>query len=127
LKSDAKLFGFNTGRASIPATAQGRAKVEVIDHGTPLRFRVKLAGVNNLLMAHIHIAPDPVEITEPAGPIAYWFTGGPLPVTNLTEQVDQIHPRLAVAWHAPAFHPGEPNRCNYTLACAASRTQIGNM
>lgn len=49
---------------------------------------MKLAGVNNLLMAHIHIAPDPVEITEPAGPIAYWFTGGPLPVTNLTEQVN---------------------------------------
>jgi hypothetical protein len=39
-------------------------------------------------MAHIHISPVPVEVTDPAGPIAYWFTGGPPPGTNLTERVN---------------------------------------
>jgi len=60
----------------------------VIDDGTALNFRVKVEGIDNLLMAHIHISPVPVEITDPAGPIAYWFTGGPPPGTNLTERVD---------------------------------------
>ena len=88
IKFDAKLSGFNAGGAPVPTTAQGQATVEVVDGGTALNFRVKVAGINNLLMAHIHIAPAPVELTDPAGPIAYWFTGGPPPVTNLTERVN---------------------------------------
>lgn len=88
MKFDTKLVGFNAGGAAIPTTAQGRAKVEVIDDGTAVNFSVKVAGIDNLLMAHIHIAAAPVELTDPAGPIAYWFTGGPPPVTNLTERVN---------------------------------------
>ena len=39
-------------------------------------------------MAHIHVAPEPVEVTDPAGPVAFWFTGGPPPGTTLTERVN---------------------------------------
>lgn len=88
MKFSAQLDGFNAGGAPIPTNAQGRAVAEVIDDGTAVNFRVKVAGIDNLLMAHIHIAPAPVEVTEPAGPIAYWFTGGPPPGANLTERVN---------------------------------------
>lgn len=88
MKFDAKLFGFNAGGAPIHTNAQGRAKVEVIDDGTALSFRVKVAGIDNLLMAHIHIAPAPVDLTDPAGPVAFWFTGGPPPGTTLTETLN---------------------------------------
>ena len=81
MKFSAQLDGFNAGGAPIPTNAQGRAVVEVIDDGTAVNFRVKVAGIDNLLMAHIHIAPAPVMLTDPAGPIAYWFTGGPPPGT----------------------------------------------
>ena len=76
---DAKLFGFNAGGAAVATNAQGRASVEVIDDGTAIKFKVNVAGIDNLLMAHIHVAPAPVQLTDPAGPIAFWFTGGPPP------------------------------------------------
>ena len=88
MKFDAKLFGFNAGGAPIPTNAQGQARVEVIDDGTALKFRVNVAGIDNLLMAHIHISPVPVDLTDPAGPVAFWFTGGPPPGANLTETVN---------------------------------------
>ena len=88
IRFKADLEGFNAGGVPIPTRAQGQAKVEVIDDGTALSFRVNVAGIDNLLMAHIHIAPEPVVITDPAGPIAYWFTGGPPPGDNLTERVN---------------------------------------
>jgi hypothetical protein len=88
VKFRAQLEGFNAGGAPISTDAQGRAVIEVIDEGSALNFRVKVAGIDNLLMAHIHIAPVPVVITDPAGPIAYWFTGGPPPGANLTERVN---------------------------------------
>ena len=53
-----------------------------------MNFRAIVAGIENLLMAHIHISPVPVTNTDRAGPIAYWFTGGPPPVANLTERVN---------------------------------------
>lgn len=88
MRFKAQLEGFNAGGVPIPTNATGNARVEVIDDGTALAFRVIVAGIDNLLMAHIHVAPEPVELTDPAGPIAYWFTGGPPPGTNLTERVN---------------------------------------
>lgn len=84
----AKLQGFNASGAQIATNATGEAKVEIIDGGSALAFRVNVAGINNLLMAHIHIAPAPVNETDPAGPIAFWFVGGPPPGTTLTETVN---------------------------------------
>ena len=71
-KFDAHLEGFNAGGVPVVTNAQGRAKVEVIDGGTALEFKVNVAGIDNLLRAHIHIAPMPVAITDPAGPVAFW-------------------------------------------------------
>jgi hypothetical protein len=95
MRFKANLEGFNAGGMPIPTNATGNARVEVIDDGTALEFRVIVAGIDNLLMAHIHIAPAPVALTDPAGPIAYWFTGGPPPAApdgssgdNLTERVN---------------------------------------
>ena len=49
---------------------------------------MNVAGIDNLLMAHIHIAPAPAQLTESAGPIAFWFTGGPPPGSVNTETVN---------------------------------------
>lgn len=88
IRFEAELVGFNAGGVPIATNASGEARVDVIDDGTALNFRVKVEGINNLLMAHIHIAPEPVALTDPAGPVAYWFTGGPPPGANLTVEVD---------------------------------------
>jgi len=88
IRFKAQLEGFNAAGAPIPTRATGQAQVEVVDGGTALSFRVNVAGIENLLMAHIHIAPEPVDITDPAGPVAFWFTGGPPPGTTLTERLN---------------------------------------
>ncbi len=84
----AKLDGFDAAGAQIATNATGNAHVEVIDGGTALEFRINVAGINNLLMAHIHISPVPVNETDPAGPVAFWFVGGPPPGTTVTERVN---------------------------------------
>jgi len=88
IRFDARLEGFNAAGAPIPTRAKGHARVEVIDDGTALAFNVKVSGIDNLLMAHIHISPNPVAITDPAGPVGYWFVGGPPPGTTLTETLN---------------------------------------
>lgn len=84
----AQLEGFNAAGAPIPTAATGQARVEVIDDDTALTFRVNVEGIKNLLMAHIHVAPAPVMLTDPAGPVAVWFTGGPPPGTVVRETVN---------------------------------------
>jgi hypothetical protein len=86
----AQLDGFNAGGAPIPTNATGNARVEVIDEGTALQFSLNVAGIDNLLMAHIHVAPEPVEVSDPAGPVAYWFVGGPPPNQTVTERVNGV-------------------------------------
>ncbi len=88
MRFDTKLFGFNAGGAAVATNAQGHASVEVIDGGTAIKFKVNVAGIDNLLMAHIHVASEPVALTDPAGPVAFWFTGGPPPGTTNTETVN---------------------------------------
>ncbi|MDH3413337.1 MAG: CHRD domain-containing protein [Gammaproteobacteria bacterium] len=100
LRLEAKLVGFNAGGAPIDTMAQGHAKVEIIDDESAIKFRVKVAAIDNLLMAHFHVSSTPVELTDPAGPLAYWFTGGPPPGNNppggprtgdnLTERVNGV-------------------------------------
>ena len=91
----AHLAGFNAGGAPIATNATGEARVEIIDGGSAVEFQVNVAGIENLLMAHIHISSTPVQITDPAGPIAYWFLGGPPPGDVVRERVDG---RLAVGF-----------------------------
>lgn len=90
MRFQAQLAGFNAGGQPVNTAATGHARVEVIDDGTALEFRVNVTGINNLLMAHIHIfpGPDPVSLLGPAGPPVYWFNGGPNPESILTETVN---------------------------------------
>jgi hypothetical protein len=88
IRFKAHLEGFNAGGAPVDTRATGQAQVEVIDDGTALAFRVNVAGIENLLMAHIHISPVPVEVTDPAGPVGYWFVGGPPPADVVRERVN---------------------------------------
>ena len=88
MRFKAHLEGFNAAGVPVSTTATGQASVEVIDGGTALAFRVNVAGIDNLLMAHIHVAPNPVMVTDPAGPVAFWFTGGPPPGSTVTETVN---------------------------------------
>ena len=82
------LEPFNAGGAPVMTNATGQAHAEVIDEGTAVAFRINVAGIRNLLMAHIHVSDVPVGNTDPAGPIAYWFTGGPPPGDVVTERVN---------------------------------------
>ena len=87
MRFKAHLEGFDLNGNPVATNAKGMARVEVIDDGTALSFRVNVAGIKNLWMAHIHIADTPVEVTDLAGPVAFWFTGGPPPETTLSERV----------------------------------------
>ena len=92
LRFDAVLEGFNAGGNPVQTNATGQARVEIIDDGTAVYFQIEVSNIRNLLMAHIHVSADPnvplpVPLTEPAGPIAYWFTGGPTPSTTVTETI----------------------------------------
>jgi hypothetical protein len=67
------LEGFNAAGHQVATNATGQAKFEVIDDGTAIQYSINVAGIENLWMAHIHVAPEPVDLTDPAGPIAFWF------------------------------------------------------
>ncbi len=69
----AHLDGFNAAGRPVATNAAGQAQFEVIDGGTAVRYRINVAGIENAWMAHIHVAPAPVTVTDPAGPIAFWF------------------------------------------------------
>lgn len=84
----AQLFGFDLMGNPVETNAVGHAVVEVIDNGTALSFRVQVAGIENLLMAHIHVADAPVQITDVAGPIAFWFTADAPQGATLTERIN---------------------------------------
>ncbi len=88
MRFKAQLEGFNAAGAPIATAATGQAQVEIIDNGSALAFRVNVEGIDNLLMAHIHVAPSPVMLTDPAGPVAVWFTGGPPPGSVLSATVN---------------------------------------
>ena len=86
----AHLKGFNLSGAPVPTNATGQANFWVIDGGTAVRYRVNVTGIENLWMAHIHVAPAPVSITDPAGPIAFWFiptTPPGAPASNVQDRV----------------------------------------
>lgn len=84
----AQLEGFDLTGAPVATAATGEAKVEVIDDGSALAFRVNIENFDNLLMAHIHVANEPVMVTDPSGPPVYWFNGGPPPGSTLAETVN---------------------------------------
>ena len=84
----APLAGFNAGGATVNTAATGHAKVEVIDGGTALEFRVNVSGINNLWMAHIHVAPQRAVLTENAGPIAFWIASARPPGSVLSETLN---------------------------------------
>ena len=106
----AHLQGFNAAGAAVATNATGEAQVDVIDGGTAIKFRVNVAGIRNLWMAHIHVSPSPVSVTSPAGPPAFWFTGGPPPQATLSETVNG---RLAEGFiitssDVVSWNPGDP-------------------
>ena len=72
---DAQLSGFNAGGAVVDTNAAGVAKVEIIDDDTAIYYQINVAGIDGAFMAHIHVAPEPVTLTDPAGPVVVWFFG----------------------------------------------------
>ena len=73
IRFKAHLEGFNAAGVPVDTKAKGQAKFEVIDGGTAIKYSIKVSGIENLWMAHIHVANEPVDITDPAGPIVFWF------------------------------------------------------
>lgn len=84
----AQLQGFDLTGAPVATAATGEAKVDIIDDGSALEFRVNVANLDNLLMAHIHIADGPVMVTDFSGPPVYWFNGGPPPKDTIAETIN---------------------------------------
>jgi len=91
LRFDAHLEGYNLAGVPVPTSATGQARVEVVDGGTALYFQIEVAGLRNVLMAHFHVnttSPAPIQLTDPAGPIAFWITGGPPAAETVTETIN---------------------------------------
>ena len=88
LRFKAQLEGFDLNGAPVATAATGQARVEVVDDGSALAFRINVENLDNLLMAHIHVANGPVMLTEFSGPPVYWFNGGPPPGDTLAETVN---------------------------------------
>ncbi len=88
MRFKAQLEGFDLTGAPVATAATGQARLEVIDDGSALAFRVNIENFDNLLMAHIHVADGPVMLTDPSGPPVYWFNGGPPPGDTLAEKVN---------------------------------------
>jgi len=87
---DAQLSGFNAAGAVVDTNATGVAKVEIVDDGTAIYYQINVAGLDGAFMAHIHVAPAPVQLIDPAGPPVFWFFGGPPPalVDNISEPIN---------------------------------------
>jgi len=137
MRFKAQLEGFDLTGAPVATIATGQARVDVIDDGSALAFRVNVENFDNLLMAHIHVADGPVMLTDPSGPPVYWFNGGPPPggtlakmvsgrlaqgyiftagqlnsprpdITTVEELIDAIHQgRASVIVHSSDFPKGE--------------------
>lgn len=87
----AHLVGGDLAGNPIATNATGEARFEVTDNGTAIRFHLEVAGIDNLFMAHIHVAPKgPVAPNQPVGPIAFWFvpTTPGTPNSNVAGRVD---------------------------------------
>ena len=91
MRFDAVLEGFNLAGEPVQTNAAGQARVEIIDDGTAVFFQIEVSNIRNLLMAHIHVNPNdvplPLPLTAPAGPVVYWFTGGPPNGTTVRETI----------------------------------------
>lgn len=60
-----------TGDAEVPAVATnatGQAKVQISPDGSELSYRVNVANIHDVLMAHLHVAPAGVN-----GPVVVWL------------------------------------------------------
>lgn len=113
----AHLDGFNLAGVPVDTNATGQALFEVLDNGTAVRFRVNIAGIQNLFMAHIHIAPAPVTINDPAGPIAFWFVPttpptAPAPGVNVAERIQGSLAEGIIMWDEQLQGPLAPDPMN---------------
>lgn len=70
----AHLVGGDLAGNVILTNATGEAQLQVTDGGTAIRFKLDIAGIRNLFMAHIHVAAQgPVAPNQAVGPIVFWF------------------------------------------------------
>ena len=80
----AKLQGGNLSGDFIRTRATGVAQFRVVDSfeivagakvpAKAIEYRLNVAGIDNLFMAHIHVAATgPVADNQPVGPVAFWF------------------------------------------------------
>ena len=113
----AHLEGFIAAGQQVATNATGQAKFDVIDDETAIQFSINVAGIENLWMAHIHVAPQPVEPTDPAGPIAFWFvpTTPPAPPSagvNVEERLQGNLTSGLIMWDEQLVGPLAPDPGN---------------
>lgn len=80
--ASAQSFHFNThlkGRNHVPdpveTRAQGQAMFTVSDDGTSIHYRLIVANIDDVLMAHIHLAPADAN----GGVVAWLYPAAPPP------------------------------------------------
>lgn len=80
----AHLTGGDAAGNIVDTEATGQAVFQVTDDGTAIRYRLNVAGIRNLWMAHIHVSAAPGG----NGPPAFWFvpTTPGAPNTNVAER-----------------------------------------
>jgi hypothetical protein len=90
VRFDTNLDNFNAAGVPVNSNAAGQARVEIVDDSTAIYYQIEVAGIENAFMAHIHVSGVPVQLTDPAGPIVYWFFGGPpaSPANAIGERVN---------------------------------------
>lgn len=108
MRFDTHLEGYNAGGVPVSTSATGQARVEVINDGTAIYFQVEVAGIFNVFMAHIHVNGQdaaPIQLTNPAGPVVFWFTGGPPTGGILTETINGSFARGFIITDADLVSP----------------------
>jgi len=108
MRFDTHLEGYNAGGVPVPTSATGQARVEIINNGTAVYFQVEVAGIFNVFMAHIHVngaSAAPIQLTDPAGPPVFWFTGGPPTGGTLTETINGSFARGFIITDADLVSP----------------------
>lgn len=86
----AQLSGGDANGNVIETNATGQASFEILDEadGPAIAYRVNVAGIRNLWMAHIHVSDEPGG----NGPPAFWFVpttpqAGPAPGQSVVERI----------------------------------------
>lgn len=141
----AHLVGGDLAGRPIATAATGEARFEVVDsfevvNGVKvptqaLEYRINVAGINNLFMAHIHVSPNPgpVANNQPVGPVVFWFVptvppAQTAPLQALNSNVsERVNGRLAEGFLMTDGQLVGPLACDDPVAGCSEDTGVAGL